>query len=121
VRPHENFRWRVPLADFREQEQRQQCTAAALDVHPPLPTDIIAAVEVPAGVARISRARKPNGNLSADTLASNPTVRTEKLVVHLAKRGRSAGGRERRVFGTWEADDWPRPRKRIARVYTSGA
>ena len=28
MRPHENFRWRVPLADVREQEQRQQCTAA---------------------------------------------------------------------------------------------
>jgi len=43
-------------------EQCQQCSAAALDVHPPLSADIIAAVEVPARVARISRARKANGS-----------------------------------------------------------
>src|SRR5262249_51648479 len=121
MRPHENLGRRVPLADVREQEQRQQCTAAALDVHPPLSADIIAAVEVPSGVAGVSHARKANRDGSADTLPTNPTVQAEKLVVRLAERGRSAGGCERGAFGAWEADDRLRPRTRIAWVYAPGA
>ena len=87
VRSDENFRGRVPIANVREQKQRQQCTAAALYVHPPLSTDIIAAVEVPARVARIGHARKANRNLSADAVPPNPAAGAEKLVVHLAERG----------------------------------
>jgi len=87
MRSDENFRRRVPLTDVCEQEQRQQCAAAALYVHPPLSTDIIAAVEVPARVARIGHARKANRNLSADAVPPNPAAGAEKLVVHLAERG----------------------------------
>jgi hypothetical protein len=37
VRSHENFRWRVALANIGEQEQRQQCTATVwrLTLHCP--------------------------------------------------------------------------------------
>src|SRR5262245_15603955 len=121
MRPHENLGWRVLLADIREQKQRQECTTAALYVHPPPSTNVKATVEVPASVAWISRTRKTNGNLSADALAPNPAARAEKLVVHLAQRRRSAGGGKRWAFGTWQADDRLAPRERIARVHTSGA
>src|SRR6267378_5756416 len=118
VRSHENFGGCVLIAYVREQEQRQQSAAAAADVRPPLSADIITPVDVPAGIARIRRAREPNRNRSANALARNPTARAQELVVHVAKRGRRARGCERRAFGTCEADDWRLPRNRIARIYT---
>src|SRR2546430_13975673 len=52
------------------------------------------AVDVSAGVARITRTREPNRDRSADALARNPTAAAPELVVHGANRGRRAGDRK---------------------------
>jgi hypothetical protein len=62
VRPDEDLGGRVRLTDIREEEQRQESALATTHVDPPSPIDVVAAVDVPTGVPRIPRARKPNGN-----------------------------------------------------------
>ena len=121
VRSHENFRWCVLIAHVREQEQHQESATAALHVHPPPSVDIVTAVDVPAGVARISRAREPNGNRSANASGRNPTARGQKLVVYSGQRSRRPGRCERGPLGTGEADDRLGPRCGIERINPSGA
>jgi hypothetical protein len=86
VRADEDLRWGILQTDICEQEQCQKPSMATVDVHPPLAIHIVAAVNMPARIPRILQTGEAHWNASSHTLSSNPTVRSEKRVVHLPER-----------------------------------
>lgn len=116
MRPYQDLRRRIRIADVREQEQRQEPAASAVHVGPPLSVHVVAAVDVPTGVSRILHAREPNRNGPADSFARKPTAWSEKRVVRFSERRRRPGCRESGTFGAREAHDGLGPRLGIARI-----
>src|SRR6266545_655475 len=53
VRSRDQLRWRVIASDIREQKQCQEPAPAAVNIHPPPSVHVVAAIDVPPGVARI--------------------------------------------------------------------
>src|SRR6185369_2820542 len=104
------------IPDIGEQEQRQEAAAATSHVDPPLATDVVATVDVPAGVTWILRAGESNRHGSADALARDPSAGSEQRVVDLAERCRCAGGGECGPLGAIEADHGRGPGRSIARI-----
>ena len=116
MRPHQDLRRRIRIADIREQEQRQEPTASTVHVDPPLSIHVVAAIDVPTCVSRILHAWEPNRNGSTDSFVLNPTGWSEKRVVRLPERRRLTRRCESRTFGAGETDDGLGPGLGIARV-----
>jgi hypothetical protein len=116
MRPHQNLRRRIRIADIREQEQRQEPTASTVHVDPPLAIHVIAAVDVPTGVSRILRTWEPNRNGPSDSFVWNPTAWSEERVVRFPERGRGARYCESGTFGARKTDDGLGPGLGIARI-----
>src|SRR5262245_19683476 len=112
----------VLRTNIREQEQRQEPAAPTVHIYPPLAAiHLVAAVNVPASVPRILHAGETQRNASSHVLPPNPTVWSEKRVVHLLERRRRTRRGERGTLGARETDDGRSPRRGISRFDISRA
>ena len=116
MRPYQDLRRRIRIADVREQEQHQEPTASAVHVDPPLSPDVVTAVDVPTGVSRILRTWEPNRNGPTNSFSRNPTAWSEERVARFSERWRRTRCRESGTFGTGETDDGLGPGLGIPRV-----
>jgi hypothetical protein len=116
MRPHQDLRRCIRIADVREQEQRQEPTASTVHIGPPLSVHVVAPVDVPTGVSRILLAREPNRDRPADSFALNPTAWSEERVVRFPERWRLTRCRESGTFGARETNNGLGPVPGIARI-----
>ena len=73
-------------------------------VYPPLASDVVAAVDVPARIPRVEGTRESNGKRSPNSLSRSPAAGSQKGIVHAPESWRCAGGCERRPFRAGEPD-----------------
>src|SRR5438445_13169365 len=109
MRSDDELRRCIVVTDVREQEERQESTAAAAHIDPPRSVHVVATVDVPAGVAGIAHAGEADRKGSTHPFAPRPTAGSEQRVVHLPERWRGARGRERGALGASEAYHRLRP------------
>jgi hypothetical protein len=64
MRSHEQLGRSVEITDVAEQEKREETSTAAADVDPPRPTNVVAAVDMPARVAGIELAWEASADRS---------------------------------------------------------
>ena len=111
VRPDQDPGRRVVCPDIGKQKGHQQDAVVRADVHPPLPADVEAAVNVPADVAGIVDETGPIFRRTAASTRSAPPNSISLLAVvrrlECARAplapGRSGGAAESRRFFSWRS------------------
>src|SRR6266545_4993748 len=82
-------------------------------VGPVLAVDLVAALDMPAHVARVLLGREPHRHRAADASAACPADGTDQRVVCGPQRGRSTGGRKRTTLRAGDPHNGTSPRRPV--------